>query len=156
MGETKKIVVLALVFSMIFSNMVFAKNFNDVEGHWAETAIEIMNQQGIINGYPDGSFKPNEKITREQFAKLITLTFNLSLENNSNTFSDIKEGHWSYAYVEASKDFLTGYFPPMGQPFFSPASYATREDVAVALVRAMEMKGNLEYTKGDLNSFKDF
>ncbi|OBZ09830.1 hypothetical protein A8L34_21405 [Bacillus sp. FJAT-27264] len=44
---------------------------------------------------------------------------------------------WAYKYVESSKDYLTGYFPMKGKPFFDPQAKATREDVAVALVRAM-------------------
>ncbi|MFF2018627.1 S-layer homology domain-containing protein [Paenibacillus sp. NPDC058177] len=106
--------------------------------YWANEAIESMASQGIITGNPDGTFKPEAPITREQLAKLITLTFGLDLvEAEEQTFSDVSPSSWAYKYVESSKDYLTGYFPMKGKPFFDPQAKATREDVAVALVRAM-------------------
>ncbi|MFF2910882.1 S-layer homology domain-containing protein [Paenibacillus sp. NPDC057934] len=106
--------------------------------YWANEAIESMASQGIITGNPDGTFKPEAPITREQLAKLITLTFGLDLvEAEEPTFSDVYPSSWAYKYVESSKDYLTGYFPMKGKPFFDPQAKATREDVAVALVRAM-------------------
>ncbi|MFC3748206.1 S-layer homology domain-containing protein [Paenibacillus sp. GCM10012306] len=106
--------------------------------YWANEAIESMASQGIITGNPDGTFKPEAPITREQLAKLITLTFGLDLvEAEEPTFSDVSPSSWAYKYVESSKDYLTGYFPMKGKPFFDPQAKATREDVAVALVRAM-------------------
>lgn len=109
--------------------------------YWANEAIESMASQGIISGNPDGSFKPEAPITREQLAKLITLTFGLDLVSDGvQTFSDVDSSSWAYKYVESSKDYLTGYFPMKGKPFFDPQAKATREDVAVALVRAMGLE----------------
>ncbi|WP_052088437.1 S-layer homology domain-containing protein [Paenibacillus wynnii] len=115
--------------------------FVDVkETYWANEAIESMSSQGIISGNPDGTFKPEAPITREQLAKLITLTFGLDVDSAATqTFSDVNSSSWAYVYVEASKDYLTGYFPIKGKPFFDPQANATREDVAVALVRAMAL-----------------
>jgi hypothetical protein len=104
-------------------------------------AIKNMASRGIVSGTPDGSFKPNDPLTREQLAKLITLTFGLDLVTPEQaTFSDVSSGLWPYPYVETAKDYLTGYFPIKGKPFFDPKSNATREDVAVALVRAMGLE----------------
>lgn len=109
--------------------------------YWASEAIESMATQGIITGNPDGTFKPEAPITREQLAKLVTLTFGLDLvDSGVQTFSDVPSSSWAYKYVESSKDYLTGYFPAKGKPFFDPQGKATREDVAVALVRAMGLE----------------
>lgn len=109
--------------------------------YWANEAIQSMANQGIITGNPDGSFKPEAAITREQLAKLITLTFGLDLvSDGTQTFSDVAPSSWAYKYVETAKDYLTGYFPVKGKPFFDPQASATREDVAVALVRAMGLE----------------
>lgn len=125
----------------INQNIVFV----DVSNHWANDAIYDMAKKGIISGYSDSSFKPENSITREEFAKLIATTFSLSLGyKDAPTFSDVQNDRWSYSYIEATKEYLTGYYPPKGQAFFSPDTKATREDVAVALVKI------LGYTASDL------
>ncbi|WP_341348327.1 S-layer homology domain-containing protein [Paenibacillus sp. FSL H3-0469] len=140
-----------MLLSMLFGGVASAATvvqqtssyvFVDVKTtYWANEAIQSMANQGIITGNPDGSFKPEAAITREQLAKLITLTFGLDLvSDGTQTFSDVAPSSWAYKYVEASKDYLTGYFPMKGKPFFDPQASATREDVAVALVRAMGLE----------------
>jgi hypothetical protein len=112
--------------------------FVDVGSHWANDAIYDMARKGIISGYDDASFKPENAITREEFAKLIAATFSLDLGTGvAPTFSDVQKDRWSYSYIEVTKDYLTGYYPPKGQAFFSPETNATREDVAVALVKIL-------------------
>lgn len=140
-----------MLLSMLFGGVASAATvvqqtssyvFVDVKTtYWANEAIQSMANQGIITGNPDGSFKPEAAITREQLAKLITLTFGLDLvSDGTQTFSDVAPSSWAYKYVETAKDYLTGYFPVKGKPFFDPQASATREDVAVALVRAMGLE----------------
>ncbi len=108
-------------------------------GHWAKDQIEYFAQQGIVDGYTDGSFKPEAGVTRAEFCKLLVSTFKQPLQTpNTPTFADVPENHWSYPYVEVCREFLTGYANPFGGlPSFHPSEYATREDIAVALVRMM-------------------
>ncbi len=138
------VMLLSLLFGGVASAATVVQQtssyvFVDVKTtYWANEAIQSMANQGIITGNPDGSFKPEAAITREQLAKLITLTFGLDLvSDGTQTFSDVTPSSWSYKYVETAKEYLTGYFPAKGKPFFDPQANATREDVAVALVRAM-------------------
>jgi len=114
--------------------------FTDVPSdHWAKTQIDEFTQQGIVNGCGDGTFRPNSGVTREEFSKVLVKTFNQPLEMpDTPTFSDVASNHWSFPYIETSKGFLTGYTNPFGGlPAFHPTEYATREDIAVALVRMM-------------------
>ncbi|MBR5506285.1 MAG: S-layer homology domain-containing protein, partial [Clostridia bacterium] len=114
--------------------------FIDVpSNYWAKDQIDYFAQQGIIDGYTDGSFKPEAGVTREEFCKLLVSTFKQPLETpNTPTFADVPENRWSYPYVEVCREFLTGYANPFGgAPSFHPTEYATREDIAVALVRMM-------------------
>jgi hypothetical protein len=88
--------------------------------------------------YDDSTFKPEKSITREEFAKIIALTFSLSLDKPSiPSYADVQPDKWSYSYIESTKDCLTSYYPPKGKAFFSPESQATREDIAIALVKVM-------------------
>ena len=112
--------------------------------HWAREQIEYFAREGIVDGYTDGSFKPEAGVTREEFCKLLVSTFKQPLETPPTpTFADVDENRWSYPYVEICRDFLTGYVNPFGGlPTFHPAEYATREDIAVALVRMMGYTDN--------------
>jgi hypothetical protein len=86
-------------------------NYDDYVNHNYEKLSIDMNQWDMMVR----SFSTTEKITREEFAKLLSLTFNLTPPvMDAATFSDVQPEDWSFPYVEASKDYLTGYFPPSG------------------------------------------
>ncbi|SFM20723.1 S-layer homology domain-containing protein [Paenibacillus sp. 1_12] len=139
---------------VINQNIVFVDLKTD---HWAYEAISDLSKKGYINGYEDETFKPDNSITREEFAKLIATTFYLDIPTpKSPSYYDVQADKWSYPYVEAAKDFLTGYYPPGGKAFFSPEIKATREDVAVALVKTLGLTTNDLSNKNILErKFKD-
>lgn len=115
-------------------------SFIDVNyDYWASGAILNLARTNVISGYEDRSFKPENPVTREEFASLIAKTFYLDLPgaNASQTYYDVPADRWSFPYIEASHDFLTGYYPPSGKAFFNPTLDATREDVAVTLVKTL-------------------
>ena len=149
----KKIVSLILSACILFCTvMVSADNVSQIIGsgntvifidvpdnYWARNEIQSFASRNIISGNGDGTFEPDAGVTREQFCKMLVLTFNAALSTPSApSFSDVDPSRWSYPYVEACKEFLTGYMNPFGGlPAFHPEEYATREDIAVALVRMM-------------------
>lgn len=69
------------------------KTPEDVKGHWAEKGIAKLISLGAIKGYTDGSFRPDDTITRAEFAKLLVIVFNLKSSYLKN-FTDI-ENHWA-------------------------------------------------------------
>ncbi len=138
-----KKVFLCLILSLLLLVPSFAESteFTDLsEGHWAFGAVENLREMQILSGYEDGLFKPDALITREEFAVMVSKGFHLKMyENELPTFSDVSPNKWSYEYVEKAKDYLTGYYPYGGAPYFQPELYTTREDVAVTLVRALNL-----------------
>lgn len=114
-----------------------AAAFSDVdENSWASDAIQRFAQKGIVNGMEDGSFQPQASVTREQFAKMLVLSFKMSiLQNVKSSFDDVADKSWSCPYIETGKNYLTGF-----GSLFMPRTPATREQVAAALVRAMGVK----------------
>ncbi|MHC1723508.1 MAG: S-layer homology domain-containing protein [Aminipila sp.] len=155
------IILLLMMFSTVTANadttiQIIGNgntvSFTDLSGYsWASDAISSFTSRGIIEGDGNGKFNPGNKVTREQFAKMLVLTFNAPLKNTTQpTFSDVPASRWSNTYVETSKDFLTGYSNPFGgMPTFHPGETATREDIAVALVRMM---GLTDKDAQDVNS----
>ena len=111
--------------------------FKDVpKDHWAYDDIMYFYKAGIVAGIGDDYFAPEDNVTREEFAKLLALTFSKTGETATvQTFSDVTPDMWSYHYVEAVKEFLTGYFPKDAPAFFNPEAKAVREDIAYALVK---------------------
>lgn len=80
-------------------------DFQDVKDHWAKDAIDKLYGNKNVSGYPDGSFKPNAKITRAEAVTILNSVFDrntsaLSLNNVNksalNKFSDVNEGFWAY------------------------------------------------------------
>lgn len=110
--------------------------FKDVSrNNWAFEYIGEMQKRGIINGYPDGKYYPDNYVERCEFAKIMVGAAGLRTGDASGEyFADVKYNDWFYEYVETAKEYLTGY-KSFGQNYFRPNNYALREDIAVALVK---------------------
>lgn len=125
--------------------------------HWAYEAITQMAEQGIISGYNDGSFRPDNRISRAEFAKIMIAAAEIELgssKNVSQTFEDVGRNHWSFLYVERAKNYLTGYKSGK-RYYYKPNEYAVREDIAVALVRLMQYDQSKSSNTNAIDRFKD-
>ena len=117
------------------------KGFKDIEEtHWAFNAINNLCNRGIIVGYEDNTFRPNELVTRSQFAVMLANTLKLTTNSKTQTFKDVPVNSWDYKAVEAAKSYLTGYKNSKGELYFNGSNSAVREDMAVALVKALDLK----------------
>lgn len=104
-----------------------ARTFTDLgEDHWAYSVVNTLVDEGTINGYEDGSFKPTNTVTRAEFVKMIGKASETKVE-----FSDVTPDHWAYDYIsytemEASYDDV-----------FEPGRAITRrETLPVLFIRA--------------------
>ncbi|SJZ57479.1 S-layer homology domain-containing protein [Garciella nitratireducens] len=85
--------------------------FKDVaKDNWAGKYIKAAKEAGIIKGYED-QFKPNDKVTRAQIAKMISIAFNLKKSGEPVHFKDIPNNHWAKEYIDilSSNDIISGY-----------------------------------------------
>jgi len=75
----KKISIIVIVLSLLLCASAYAATllFPDAMGHWAEQAIIRLTEKGVIKGYPDGTVRPDEVITRGEFAALLTRNLEL-------------------------------------------------------------------------------
>lgn len=82
-----------------------SSNFKDVKGHWASNAIDQLYGNKTIKGFPDGTFKPNQKLTRAEAVTVLNSVFGRNTKATSfanvNTsslrkFSDVPMSHWAY------------------------------------------------------------
>ncbi|MDR2712583.1 MAG: InlB B-repeat-containing protein [Clostridiales bacterium] len=112
--------------------------FSDVpEGAWYTQAVKFLAEIGIINGYEDGTFRPNQPITRAEFAKIAAGFDNMS-SGADNPFSDLSDTHWAYDYIISCymKSWINGY--PSGE--FKPDNNITRAE-AIKIVNFMLGRG---------------
>ncbi len=105
--------------------------------HWAYEYVKIMSGLGIISGYPDNTFRPNDTFSRAAFAKLLTLSAGLDVyEGYDVVYRDVQPIDWFYQYVMAAEQIeaINYYNEPDGSRTYRPNVPSEREDVAVALV----------------------
>lgn len=108
--------------------------FEDTRTHWASDAIAFLYKKGIVNGYPDNLFRPDDTVTRAEFATVLNKVFQFE-ETTVNVFDDVKYSDWFCEPVNrmASAEILMGY-----NNRFSPNDSLTREDACVIIYRCME------------------
>ena len=122
--------------------------FSDVQaGMWFNTEVCTLVKAGIINGYPDGTFKPDRSITRAEFSSMIARMFSVSYVGN-NAFEDIN-GHWAQSYMNilAKLGILKG--DDNGNA--NPDANLTRAEAAAMCNRLVGRNS----TNSSLNSCKD-
>lgn len=111
-----------------------ANSYSDVRaGQWYNNAVSTMTSAGIVNGYPDGTFRPNAPITRAEMAKIIALF--AKLDKTADRFPDTA-GHWAEAYIRlaAGNGWIEGY--PDGN--FRPDRSITRAETVTMIDRVLE------------------
>ena len=131
----KKATTILLTTAMLMGNTAFAKdypqNFWDVsKDHWAFEYIADLAERGVIDGYDDGSFKPERTVSRAEWAKIMVDAAGVTVNDDGIYFNDMSN-HWANKYVNAAMNYLTGY----ADGSYRPDQTAVREDVTVAMVK---------------------
>lgn len=144
--KKKSVSIILAVILLMTQFGVFAKDYSDYpqrfwdvpKDHWAFTYIAELVDKGVLAGYEDGSFRPDNTVTRAEWAKIMVLAAGLPLVYGFETpdryfdshFWDMHD-HWANPYVNAAEDYLTGY----ADGTFKPDQAAVREDVTVSMVK---------------------
>ena len=119
---------------------------------WAEESIMRLKKAGIIHGVDNEHFNPNGYVTREEFAKMIALAFNVSGEKKS--FTDVADNAWYAPYVSVLAG--AGILRGIGGGLFGVGQNLTRQDAAVILERAAKYAGyTFKYDVSALHIFQD-
>ncbi|MEC0093712.1 S-layer homology domain-containing protein [Paenibacillus macquariensis] len=121
-------------------------NFNDTATHWADKTVKLFTKLGVVKGYEDGSFRPNDSITRGEFASIIFRVFGLTGSTSTN-LSDGK-GHWAEDAIIAlsSSGIISGY----EDGTFKPDRQITRAEIISIISKLVVLK-----TTSSQGTFKD-
>ncbi len=102
---------------------------------WFNNAISTLSNMGIIDGYADGSFRPDAPITRAEFTKIAVSFFEYADYVYENTFTDVRSGSWYTQFIAAAVEIglIEGY--PDGT--FRPDNYITRAEACTIVNRTL-------------------
>ncbi len=127
-------VILVKALKLVPTN---GRIFDDTAQHWAKNSIATAQAYGIVNGYSSTEFGPDEKITREQMAVMITKAANLQAAADGKVFADSDSiADWAKDSIAAvsARGLMNGY--PDGN--FKPQANATRAETARVLDLLMQ------------------
>lgn len=174
----RKLLVGFLAMLIVLSTLSSetAKAANDLSGHAYEAEMKELMKLGIIQGYNDGSIRPNKEVTRAEFAKMVVQSFELGTPVNSASvenggfsaaaaaatvnFKDVLPGEWYYNSIAEAVE--AGIIKGHSNNTFKPNDLITREQMASMVARALKAKGiniNVSETKAmdftDASSIRD-
>lgn len=125
----------------------------DYAGHWGESYIVDFLNKGYISGYAEGIFKPDNKITRAEFTKIVNRVFGFTNKTSIN-FSDVKSSEWFYN--EVAIGVANGYIEGNPDNTFKPNAYITREEAAKMVGSILNLKLEGDTSFSDDTSISDW
>ncbi len=155
---------VSAIFARILSgydegNLTSTKtSFNDVaSGDWFSKYIARLSETGIIKGYDDGTFKPDNPITRAEFATMCVRFYESDagkIKNAKSDFTDVSSGHWAKDFIDkaAKQGFITGY--PDGS--YKPDNNITRAEVVTVINRMLSRYPDKKYIDKNLGNMTVF
>ncbi len=115
------VAVLAFCFMLSTAYAVEFSDFN--QRHWAYEYVNELVNSKTINGFEDGTFRPESRVTRAEFVKMI----GMGPERRASDFDDVPMSHWAYEYV------MTSGLEALAGNVFKPDVFITRGEVAELL-----------------------
>lgn len=122
----------------------------DIEGHWSANVVKRWIQEGLLNGYSDGTVRPDKQLTRGEFIAFINRAFGFE-EEGTITFTDLSPTHW--AYKEAARAIQAGYVQGYPDGTIRLENKITRQEAAVVIARVLKLSDDAEYKE---NTFSDY
>jgi len=123
--------------------------YRDLEGHWAEDTLRSWIERGLLTGYPDGTVRPNQVVTRAEFAALVNRLFQFNVKVGID-FADVSD-EWfrDTIAVAVAAGYLSGY--PDGT--IRPNGLITRQEAASIVARILNLGAS--DAEGLLRAFSD-
>lgn len=110
--------------------------FDDVpEDHWAAPYIDALSSRGLISGYEDGTFKPDQPITRSQIANIVSRTFDLTTDKENLEFTDVSADYWARESI--GEVVVGGFMTGFPNDTFQPNQPVTRAQSLTTLVTGL-------------------
>ncbi|MGZ7445157.1 S-layer homology domain-containing protein [Paenibacillus sp. TH7-28] len=130
------------------------RTFSDVQGHWAQTDVEMLANKLVLTGGFEGRFTPDGQVTRAEFSAMLVRSLGLREKTGQSAFNDVPAGAWYAGAAEAA--FAAGLINGYPDGSFKPNAPITREQMAAMIARAVSFAGELPGTDAlSLERFSD-
>ncbi len=134
----RKVLSFVLVLSLVLGSFAMAfASYSDMADESSAEAVDVLSGLGVISGYPDGTFRPDNIVTRAEMATLIVAALGLEEYATSTTsrYPDMSAASWAQGYVAygTSLGFISGY--PDGT--FRPNQTVSYEEACSMILRAL-------------------
>jgi len=143
------IICLTLLLIIAIGGLSFAQPA-DIQNHWAGKQISDWVTKGLIKGYPNGTFKPDNNITRAEFMSLANRSFEFATDAHIE-FSDVSPTDWFAG--EVAKAASVGYIAGYKDGTIRPNKMISRQEAAVILARILKL--DLSTASSQASNFKD-
>lgn len=111
--------------------------FPDIQGNWARSFIEALAARGVIKGFPDGTFRPDDPVTRVQFAAMIRQAFPRAPKRAGTQFADVPANYWGFEAIQAA--YRLGFLEGYPNNVFLPGQNIPRVQVLVSLASGLDL-----------------
>jgi hypothetical protein len=139
----KKGIALVAVFLMLFTiipmNANAIETASDISGHWAEETIQEWIDNDWVKGYPDGSFKPDDHITRAEFVALVNRSFQFTT-TGPISFTDVNQNAWYASAIGIAV--RAGYIQGYNDNTMRPENHISREEAATIIMKINNLTAN--------------
>ena len=141
--------LLSILLALMMASAPLLTGFTDIENHWAQETIEEWMDAGLISGYDDGTFRPEQEITRAEFTALINRSFGFT-DFQENHFQDVPLDAWFSSHVDRAV--AAGYISGYDDDTFRPQETISRQEAATIVYRLEEPP---QAPAGTLEQFAD-
>lgn len=136
---------------------------SDLSGHWAEQSVEKLARMGVVNGYPDGTFRPDGDVLRAEACAMIARFLRLDapdVPQGPTDFDDL-EDHWALRWIRAleARGLVAGYRHTLKDGttrlLFLPDQRLSRAESATLMLRILRFKGDTSASAGNASDGRD-
>ncbi|MGF7186468.1 Leucine-rich repeat (LRR) protein [Desulfitispora alkaliphila] len=131
-----------IMFGILLPTKLFADISQDISGHWAEEVIQDWIAEELVTGYPDGTIRPNDDVTRAEFMTMINKAFGFESKEDIH-FPDVSEEAWFYDAVRIAVN--QGYIGGYSDGTIKPLDPISRQEVAVILANIFSLAEDISY-----------
>jgi|GEM_PF-2139742 len=136
-GTAKRLLCMIICIVLMLPDLAFGIGVDDVKGHWAEPQVREWINKGYIKSYGDGSFKPDNPVTRAEFMAIVNRSFGFSDNSAQLDYIDVKSADWFYEDV--AKAVKAGYIGGIGNKRMLPEGNITNQEVAVVITKLLKL-----------------
>jgi hypothetical protein len=160
-----KKIICTIIGLVLLNSFAFAQFIDIDDNHWGYNAVINMATNGVLSGYPDGSFKPSKNITLGEYASIFSNFFSIQSNDVDNYFINIDNLNWAKGKIEAIREYIQPNYDNISESLgnnkraFEDGIVATmsitREVVMYSLAKVLALDES-DYVEGEEKIFGDY